>query len=350
VIADDAALAAFMPQVEIADRVAIDTEADSLHCYFEKLCLVQVSLPGLDELIDPLAPLALAPFFRVVERKLIILHGADFDMRMLRRAGLQGDPEVFDTMIASRLCGHTEFSLAALLKRFFNLELAKGSQKANWARRPLTPVMLEYAVNDTRYLLELSAILEAELVRLGRLDWHRQMSERVVAATKTQRQRDPDAAWRITGSHELRGRSAAILRALWNWRDGEARKLDRPAFHIMQNTSLIENSRLLDAGQEPNLAHLRGGRLDRFHEAVTAVMALPETEWPQRGQAMFQRMTPDQEEAVRRIKQGRDAKAKELELDPTLIASKAVLEALVRDPEATKAQLLPWQAGLLGLT
>src|SRR6059058_1936782 len=150
-------------RIESVDRVAVDTEADSLHCYREKLCLLQISLPGRDYIVDPLANVDLAPLRTALERKEIVLHGADFDLRLLRRGLTFTAQRIFDTVIGARLLGIREFSLAALVRRYFDSELGKGSQKANWARRPLSARMLEYAMNDTHYLLPLAERFEAQL-------------------------------------------------------------------------------------------------------------------------------------------------------------------------------------------
>src|SRR5476649_2494466 len=136
------ALAAALPLFAPHPQIPIDTEADSLHCYFEKLCLIQISVPGHDLLIDPLAEFSLQPLFDSLAGKELIIHGADYDLRLLRRVGFTVTAPVFDTMIAARLCGVAEFSLAALIKRYFDVQLTKGSQKANWARprsRPRWP-------------------------------------------------------------------------------------------------------------------------------------------------------------------------------------------------------------------
>src|SRR5947209_615245 len=85
VIASAGQLASLLPQIEEVDRVALDTEADSLHCYREKLCLVQVGLRTGDYIVDPLADIDLAPLRLALERSEIVLHGADYDLRMLRR-------------------------------------------------------------------------------------------------------------------------------------------------------------------------------------------------------------------------------------------------------------------------
>src|SRR5437762_725185 len=217
VIASVSQFTELLPQLESVDRVAVDTEADSLHCYREKLCLLQVSLPGRDYIVDPLADIDLAPLRLALERSEIVLHGADYDLRMLRRGLDFVARRIFDTLIAARLLGIREFSLAALVKRYFGLELPKGSQKANWAHRPLPARMAEYAINDVRYLLPLAEELEAELDQYCRLDWLRQSCQRAIEQAGVQRVRDEDEVWRIHGSGSLRGREAAVLRALWQW-------------------------------------------------------------------------------------------------------------------------------------
>jgi len=125
VIANVAQLRELLPQLESVGRVALDTEADSLHCYKEKLCLLQISIPERDAIVDPLANVDLAPLRDALAGKEIVLHGADYDLRLLRR-NLNFVPErIFDTVIAARLIGIREFSLAALVQRYFGIELAK---------------------------------------------------------------------------------------------------------------------------------------------------------------------------------------------------------------------------------
>ena len=113
------------------------------------------------------------------------------------------------------MTGIREFSLAALVKRYFDVELAKGSQKANWAQRPLSAKMAEYASNDTRYLLPLAECLEKELELHGRMDWFRQSCQRALEFAAIDRERDVDEAWRISGAGALRGQASAVLRELW---------------------------------------------------------------------------------------------------------------------------------------
>jgi ribonuclease D len=342
-----AALEELLPSLAPHVRVAVDTEADSLHCYFEKLCLIQLSVPSGEWLVDPLAGFPLDPLFAAFEGKELILHGADYDLRLLRRVGFKGPTRIFDTMIAARLCSVTEFSLAALLKRHFEIEVPKASQKANWAKRPLSPAMLAYAVNDTRYLHRLADIYEAQLRALGRWNWFEQSCERAIRVTEISKERDTDDAWRITGSGKLKGRTAAILRELWKWRDQEARNVDRPSFHILHNHQLVQAAVDIDAGKNVHFIHLRGSRQRRFEEAVSHAVALPQSEWPTFVKNPRPRPTRDEEDRMQQIRAKRDRVAAELNLDPSLIAPKATIEGLVLRPDEAFEKLLPWQRELL---
>jgi ribonuclease D len=332
-------VAAFAPHT----RIALDTEADSLHCYFDKLCLIQISFPGKNLLIDPLAGVSLEPLFGALEGKTVVIHSADYDLRLLRRCGYTGPSVLFDTMIAARLCGATEFGLAALLYQHFGVTLAKASQKANWALRPLPREMLEYAVNDTVNLLALAEIQEARLRSLGRWAWFEQMCERQIRTASISREKDPETLWRISGYAELSPRGTAILRALWHWRDHEAQTADRPAFHILNNDLLLQFSARFDRGEPVDPKYLRGNRRVRFFEAAESALGLPPEAWPKMLRKPRLRTTPEQENRFRDLRKHRDAVAENLQLDPTLIAPKAVLEQLSRNEAQAREALLPWQ-------
>jgi ribonuclease D len=348
-IQTDAQLEDLLPKLEPVDRIAVDTEADSLHCYFEKLCLIQISIPGGDYLVDPLAALDLAPLARALTGKEIVLQGADFDLRLLRRSMGFHATRIFDTVIAARLLGIRSFSLAALVEKFFGVTLAKGSQKANWAQRPLRPHMAEYAMNDTRYLLPLAEKLEAGLRERNRLDWFRQSCERALEQAAVQRTRDDEEVWRISGSGKFGGRACAVLRELWQWRDREAQAVDRPAFHILQNHLLLRAAEQFAAGETPDFRHFSARRRDAFREAAERGLNLPEAEWPVRPKRRGPRPTRQMERAADELRKRRDAIAHEHDLEPSLIAPRGALDALVADESRTESLLVPWQRDLLEL-
>jgi ribonuclease D len=349
VIASDSDLAALLPELDKFQRVAVDTEADSLHCYFEKLCLIQLTFDGNDLLVDPLAPVDLQPLCTLLASKEMVLQGMDFDLRLLRRTFDLPVSDVFDTVIAARMLGLREFSYAALVQQFFGVTLPKGSQKANWARRPLPPAMEAYAKNDTHYLLPLAETMEQQMQALGRMEWFRQSCDRMLELTLINRERDPDDAWRITGSGTLPPQTCAVLRSIWQWRDAEARLADRPAFHILQNSTLIEAAKQVAAGETPEFRHFSARRRHGFLAAARSAMESPESEWPQRPPRPVRTRTPGFDKKVEDLRKRRDQKAQELAVDPAFIAPRSALEGIAADPVRSESLLVPWQRELLGL-
>jgi ribonuclease D len=348
-IASAAGLAELLPHIEPLDRIALDTEADSLHCYHEKLCLLQISVPEKDVLVDPLANVDLASLREALEKKEIVLHGADFDLRLLRRSLNFKARKIFDTVIAARLLGIREFSLAALVERFFGVTLTKGSQKANWARRPLPSRMVEYAINDTHYLLPLAEKLERQLRESDRLEWFRQSCQRALEQAAVERVRDLDDAWRISGAGTLRGPAAAVLRALWQWREKEAEAADRPPFHILQNHELLEAAESFSKGGTPDFSHFSARRRGAFREAAEHALKLPEGAWPLPRPRLGTRPTAEMKQRMEELRRRRDHGATRLELDPAFVAPRAALEALAANEKNGAVLLVPWQREVLGI-
>ncbi|MDG2125835.1 MAG: ribonuclease D, partial [Verrucomicrobiales bacterium] len=168
------ALVRFLDDVvseEAAKSCAIDTEADSLHSFREKLCLIQFESAGRIALIDPLANIDLEPLAEYLRGAEVWVHGGDFDMLMLKRAFGEVPEKYFDTQIAARLLGYERFGLAAMIEDVFSVALSKSSQRADWGKRPLSDKMLDYAANDVRYVRSLASDLTGRLDEHGRGDW-----------------------------------------------------------------------------------------------------------------------------------------------------------------------------------
>jgi ribonuclease D len=349
-ITSAAQLHELLPEIESVGRAAVDTEADSLHCYREKLCLLQISVTAHDYIVDPLANIDLAPLSAALERKEIVLHGADFDLRLLRRGLNFAARRIFDTVIAARLLGIRDFSLAALVKRHFDVDLGKGSQKANWARRPLSDRMLEYAMNDTHYLLPLADRLESQLREHNRLDWLRQSCQRAIEQAAVERVRDEDELWRIRGSASLSGRAAAVLRALWQWREKEAEAADRPPFYILQNDELLNAAASFAAESVPDYRYFSSRRRQTFRHAAQSGLQLPEAEWPVSRHRFGTRPSTEMVRRTEQLRQRRDRAARELDLESAFIASRSTLEAIAADQTRAVKLLAPWQRELLGVS
>ena len=350
VIDTDSKLAALLPALAAAPWLAVDTEADSLHAYPEKVCLIQISTTAGDELIDPLARMDLTPLFTVFQAHELILHAADYDLRLLRKHHEFVPSAIFDTMLAARLLGERQFGLGALAEKFLGVKLDKGSQKADWAQRPLTERMEIYARNDTHHLKLLADKLRHELEQKNRLSWHQESCAQLIAECARPVFVDPDAIWRIKGSHGLDRRAMAVLRALWHWRETEAIAMCRPPFFILNHERMVEIAAAAAAQQpvEPLVPpRMNPRRHDGLRLAVRAGLAVPATELPVIIRQRFNRPSEAEFKRFRELEKIRDAHATELGLDPTLIASKSTLGDLARDWEGTAVGLMNWQRELL---
>jgi ribonuclease D len=328
--------------------VALDTEADSLHCYPEKLCLVQLSHAGGDELVDPLSPAPLAPLFEHLAGRELTLHGASFDLRLLRRSRGMVASAVFDTELAARLIGRPHAGLRDLVLEILGVTLDKGAQKAHWSQRPLTPKMEDYARGDTHHLKPLREALEAELVRLGRQAWHRETCERLVIQSVPGGP-DPERDWRVKGSSGLRPRALAVVRELWAWREEQAVARNRPPYFVLSHEAIVALAEKAARGAPLELPpEIRPAQQKPVEEAVRRALALPDEALPK--QELSQRPPRPSDEVQRRleaIRKRRDKKAEELGIDPTLIAARADLAALAEDWDRAVGALMKWQAELL---
>jgi ribonuclease D len=350
VIGTDARLIEILPQLRAAPWVGLDTEADSLHAYPEKLCLVQVSVPKADWLIDPLAGVDLARFWQALEGKELLLHGADYDLRLMYRTFGFVPSNVFDTMWAARLLGSRAFSLRDLVARHLGHHLEKGPQKMNWALRPLPPRMAAYAVNDTHYLHPLSELLRRGLTDTGRLQWHHEVCANLVKDCARPRQQDTENLWRIKGSDRLEPAALAVLRELWHWRESEARASRKPPYFVLSHEKLIA---LAVAALRHREIHsliprsLPSARAASLIVAVERGLRMPPAQYPKPRRSTGVRLTREQQRRFDELKLIRDQRAEELGLDSSVIASKADLITLVKDGAKGDGTLMRWQMRLL---
>jgi ribonuclease D len=259
---------------------------------------------------------------------------------------------VFDTMIAARLTGCLRFGLSDLVGEFLGVTLEKGPQKADWARRPLSERMIEYALNDSRYLRPLVLILEEKLRAAGRLEWVEESCARLVTDCSKPSVPDQDLIWRIKGSFRLPPRALAVLRELWRWREHEAVAANRPPFFILSHETLVALAETAVAGgpvsdlMPQRISPRRRGSLE---EALERGLAVPPADWPKLHRSIPYHPTQAEKKRFEELKVHRDQRAAELQLDPTLIANRFTLESIARDGKVVPAELMSWQRKLLGL-
>ncbi|HYO77178.1 MAG TPA: ribonuclease D [Thermoanaerobaculia bacterium] len=350
------ALEAAVQQIATHPQIAVDTEADSLHSYFDKVCLIQLSVPGDDFIVDPLAKVDLARFGALLAEPSVtkVLHGGDYDLRILNRDFGYTVRNLIDTSVCAQLLGYEGIGLAALLDRHFGLKLNKTHQRADWSMRPLPADMLEYAATDTHYLIELAAKLRVELEAKGRWEWAVEEFGRLdqVRYRETDGETEP---WRkLKNIGGLDRRTLAIVRDLYNWRDALARKADRPPFKIIGNDSMIEIAKAKpethrDLGA---IAAVSRYHADRYGRELVAIvrraMEIPEADLPEKGEPKAWIRDKALENRINRLKTVRDRYAKELQIDPSVLGARHILSAVATEGSLDVPNMREWQKSVMG--
>jgi ribonuclease D len=322
--------------------VAVDTESDSLYVYYEKVCLIQFSVPGVEYLVDPLAVdvSSLGGLFASARHEKVF-HAAQYDIVCLKRDYGFTFANLFDTMIAARVLGWKQFGLGSILKDRFGVELDKRMQRHNWGMRPLSEKALNYARLDTHFLLTLREMQLGELQARNRLVEARQAFQRQTRVEPTLKVFNPDDFWRISGARDLLPLEQAVLRHLYTFRDQYARKLDRPPFKVMNDATLLRlaRTRPTDFGSLAQVRglsrHMRYQAGHRLLEVIAEGLEAPHPSYPR-----HPNHRPDDETLVRyeALRAWRKRTAETRNVEPGVILPNNALMALAkRAPRTTQA-------------
>lgn len=362
-IESDAALADACAQMSKYPIIGVDLEADSMHSFKEKICLIQIATNDEAFLVDPFTIDNFSPFVDVLENPDIIkvFHGADFDVRSLDREMGARINNLFDTEIACRFLNVRERGLAALLKDHFDVHVDKKFQKQDWSKRPLKSDMVAYSVGDVAYLIVLHGILVKRLAAIGRLHWAAEEFE-AQARVRYENNHAPPFFRKIKGAGKLDNRSLAVLENLLTLRMDLAEKKDVPLFKIMSNQSLLAMAtgrpRSLDEIKENKMLSPRQvqmfGHLCR--QAIDRGMALPHKDLPAYPKTVMPRKTPEVMARITALKKMREKKSESLGMEPGFLINNATITALAQEKPVTHADLdamgvlRNWQKEALGDT
>jgi ribonuclease D len=352
---------AFLTDIAGIREIAVDTEGASFHRFIDRIYLLQITTRERSAIIDPLPigmPKALGDILQDPDVE-VVFHDADYDLRLLHQDYGWHVNHIFDTRIAAQLLGIKAFGLAALLEQFFGVKLDKKHQRADWSLRPLTQGMLDYAAQDTKFLLDLRDELKSRLEKLGRWEWAREEFVRLEGT----RWEDDDTSLsflRIKGARDLTRRELAVLRELVPWRDSVAKEVDRATFRVMGNEVLLDIARTAPRSVR-ELSVLKGmprGILDRGAHAILAAvqrgLEVADEHLPRFPRAPKWDREEDFDDRVSRLKSVRDAAASRLNLDPGVLCSREKLEAVARRKPSNVGELedVPglrkWQISELG--
>ncbi len=351
----------FLNEISSVKELALDTEGASFHRFLDRIYLLQLSTREHSAIIDPLPVGSPAGLGQLLQSNSVevVFHDADYDLRLLHQDYGWHVTNIFDTRIASQLLGIKSFGLAALLEQFFGVKLDKKHQRADWSMRPLTADMLEYAAQDTRYLLQLKDHMKGELTRRGRLHWAQEEFAKL-EGTRWEAEEGMEGFLRLKGARDLSRPELAVLREVANWRDTVAAQLDRATFRVMGNEVLFELARRTPKSVS-ELSALKGmpkGMIERAGADIVAAVRrgteVPEAELPKFPRGQRWNKDRDFDERVARLKAVRDSAASRLELDPGVLCSRERLENIARsgaktiDDLASVPDLRRWQIEEMG--
>jgi ribonuclease D len=363
-VAKPASFQAMIDRLKREPALAIDTESNSLYVYREQVCLIQVSTPGADYLVDPLALADLSALGPLLAdpRVLKVFHGAEYDLITLYRDFGFTVANLFDTMWASRILGWPAHGLADLLQAHFGVTVDKRYQRANWAVRPLPPEQLDYARLDTHYLLALHSLQSQELERTKR--WP-QARDRFAKLSRTRWETkgfDPDGFWHLPGAHGLDDAGRGALRALFLLRDQEAQAENRPPFKVLSNGALLILSEQRPQTLE-ELHRLRGVSSPlvrkQGHALLKAIRqgASQPLGWDQRPRPAANnngRPTAECQARYEALRVWRNAAAQARGVEPDIVLTNQTLWAIAQRRPRSRAELAdggllaPWQVDEFG--
>jgi len=322
-------------EIDSEPILAVDLEADSMHHFKEKVCLVQLATSRVSAIIDPLVLPDLAPLKPLFADPQIkkVFHGADYDVRSLYRDFEIDIQHLFDTQVASMFLGIRETGLEAVLKSRFDVQLDKKFQRKDWSVRPLPAEMVAYAAKDAVHLVPLAAELAAELKAKGRLSWVEEECDLLSRVRPPVNDGTP-LFLKCKGAGKLKRIELAVLEELLELRRRVARRKDRPLFKVFGNGALIK---IATRGPHSITTLERLGVLSprqiSMHgkEIIAAVkkgIKVTPDKLPRYPRKKAPQLPPQVPDRIKALKEWRDREAEKLELDPPLLLTKAQMAAV----------------------
>lgn len=334
----------------VSGRVALDTEFHREGSYFPRVALLQFATTSERILVDPLAVDIRGLGALLNSDVEIVMHACRQDLEILALECGAMPKHLIDTQIAASHIGYSTPALALLLERELRIKLGKEDRLTDWMRRPLSPSQLAYAIADVDHLLPLWDALRAKITKLGRLEWVSEAFDEVLQDASFGR--DPELAWvRIRELRHIKGTSLAVAQAIASWRERTAARLDVPVRTILADMGIVGlaqskptsiNGVKAARGVEPR--NLKGDLASEVLAVVAGALSNdPRPLPPGSGYDLSASLKP----AVTLVTAWLTQLAKDLELDPTTLGTRADVEAfLAHRPDARLAK--GWRAKVAG--
>lgn len=274
--------------VRDAGLVALDTEFVSEFTYRPELGLLQLATRERTAAVDPYTVADLGPLWRIMadDRTTVVVHAGQAEVRFCLDFCGRPPRRLVDIQIAEGLYTSSyPVGYSSLVDRVLGERVHGTETRTDWRRRPLSNRQIEYALEDVQYVLPIWDRQREQLARLNRLHWAESEFQRMIDGVALE---DSPENWRrLSGIHKLRPQDLAVARELWNWRESEAARRNRPTRSVLRDDLIIELSRRRPQNTRDLMA-LRDMKQSRYKrsaskilEAVRRGLAVPEEEWPQ---------------------------------------------------------------------
>jgi ribonuclease D len=357
-VADRGAWAACLRELRAAPRLAIDLEANSMYAYSERVCLIQISTASTDYIIDPLKAIDLGGLGDLIADPAVekVFHAAEYDLILLRRDYGWRLNNLFDTMWAARILGYSQIGLGNLLEKFHKVHTSKRFQKANWCRRPLSAAELAYAQKDTHYLLDIRDRLAAELQAGGHQEEAREIFTEGSNVKLPNNGFDPDGFWNINGTADLPPFQQATLKALYLYRDREARRRNAPPFKVLSDRTLLELAEMMPTDMR-ELGRIHGmsvGQQERYGRSILGLIAESQTAPAPQPPKRAKRLPDSVLNRYDRLHRWRKTRAQARGVESDVIMSRDALWAIAHAAPRTTGELEslnvigPWRLATYG--
>ncbi|HEV2000200.1 MAG TPA: ribonuclease D [Xanthobacteraceae bacterium] len=334
--------------------VTVDTEFLRETTFWPKLCVAQMATVDEAVVVDALAEgIDLAPLFGLLANQQVtkVFHAARQDIEIVWNLAKLIPSPLFDTQVAAMVLGHGDsISYDQLVQRITGDHIDKSSRFTDWARRPLAPAQLTYAISDVTHLVQVYEKLKADLEARGRAEWV-QEEMKILTSPATYRQL-PEEAWQRLKNRARKPKELAVLMELTAWREREAQARDVPRQRVLKDDAIAELART-----QPKTA-----------EALGSLRALPRGfERSKSGEAVLEAITAGlarDPKTLPKIGHGRasNGDAATVELLKVLlrmtaekngVASRVIatvddLEAIAADDDADVPALTGWRRAMFG--
>ena len=355
IITDTATLAEVCAEFARHDYVTVDTEFLRETTFWPVLCLIQIAGPEDECIVDPMQNgIDLKPFFDLMgnENVVKVFHAARQDVEIIHNLGGLIPRPLFDSQVAAMVCGYGDsIAYNLLVSKITGGQIDKSSRFTDWARRPLTEKQLNYALADVTHLREVYVHLKEKLEQQQRGFW---VDEEMKVLTSEETYDLPvEKAWTRLKMRVRKPRDLAVMKAVAQWREQEARDRDVPRGRVLKDDAIYEIAQQHPSDKKA-LSRLRavpkgfdGSRhADGLLEVVDAALSIPVDQLPRVPRPS--RSPEGTAAATELLKVLLKVVAEQNSVASKIIATVDDLEKIAADDEADVAAMKGWRRELFG--